>query len=322
MRSLAIGPLRRLLPLSLAVLSAGSVLADDPVAVLRLEPVDADRSRTVPLKIYRVPSTDPRPVIVFSHGLGGSRENSAYLGEHWAAQGYVAVFVQHLGSDESVWKEAPAAGRLATMRAAASAKSLLERLGDIPFVLDQLEKWNVMEAHPLRGALDLEKIGMCGHSFGAVTTQAMMGQRFPGGKSAGEARFDAFLAMSPSTGRGFSAAESFGHVDRPVLCMTGTEDDSPIQPEVTPESRREVYGALPPGDKFQLVFDGAGHFAFSDSKRFEARRLARHHEAILILSTRFWDAYLKGDGTAESWLKSTAPRDDAKLVEADRWEWK
>lgn len=41
---------------------------------------------------------------MFSHGLGGSRSGSAFLGEHWAARSYVAVSLQHPGSDDSVWK--------------------------------------------------------------------------------------------------------------------------------------------------------------------------------------------------------------------------
>lgn len=154
-----------------------------PLDVLRYEPVDSARSRTVPVKIYRVKSAEAKPVIVFSHGLGGSRENGVYLAEHWARNGYVAVFVQHPGSDESVWKEAARGERMTAMKQAASGRSLLDRLSDIPFVLDQLERWNGESGHALHGALDLEHIGMTGHSFGAVTTQAMMGQKYPSGKA-------------------------------------------------------------------------------------------------------------------------------------------
>lgn len=292
------------------------------IDVLRYEPVDAARSRTVPVKIYRVKSAEAKPVIVFSHGLGGSRENGVYLAEHWARNGYVAVFVQHPGSDESVWKEASRGERMAAMKQAASGKSLLDRLGDIPFVLDQLERWNAESGHALHGALDLEHIGMTGHSFGAVTTQAMMGQKFPLGKSFPDPRFDAFFPMSPSTGRGVGATEAFAHISAPVLCMTGTEDTSVITPEMTAASRREVYAALPAGDKYQLVFEGGTHSAFSDGALFNEKQLDHHHGAIQVISTRFWDAYLKGDAAAKAWLQSEKPRTDAKLIEKDVWEWK
>ncbi len=315
--------MRWFLPILLSFLPAGIRAEEKPdVAALRLEPVDSSRERTVPVKVYLSAAAAPQPVVVFSHGLGGSRENSPYLGEHWAGQGYVAVFVQHPGSDESVWRDAAPGDRMAALRGAIGLEAALARYRDIPFVLDRLEEWNAAEGHALKGRLDLARIGLCGHSFGAVTTQALMGQRFPLNRSFHDPRIDAFFLMSPSASRGLPSARAFGHIGAPVLCMTGTEDDSPVQPEVTPESRREVYAALPAGNKYQLVFDGAGHFAFSDVGLHDARRRPHHHPAIQLISTRFWDAYLKGAPGAEAWLKSGRVRTDAKLVEKDLWEWK
>src|SRR5271170_3301939 len=77
------------------------------VEVLRYEWFDASRNRKVPVKIYYPNTSDGVfPVIIFSHGLGGSREGYEYLGRHWAACGYVSVHVQHLGSDNRVWQDA------------------------------------------------------------------------------------------------------------------------------------------------------------------------------------------------------------------------
>ena len=76
---------------------------------------DSARGRDVPLRVYLPSDRAPAPVILFSHGLGGSRAGSAFLGVHWAARGYAAVFVQHPGSDDSVWKDLPAAERLQSM---------------------------------------------------------------------------------------------------------------------------------------------------------------------------------------------------------------
>ena len=39
-------------------------------------------------------------MIVFSHGLGGTRDGYEYLGRHWASYGYVSVHLQHKGSDD------------------------------------------------------------------------------------------------------------------------------------------------------------------------------------------------------------------------------
>lgn len=76
------------------------------VAVSRAEWRDDKRNRVVPVKIY-APQVGggPFPVIIFSHGLGGSREGYEYIGRCWAAHGYVVVHLQHEGSDDGVWKD-------------------------------------------------------------------------------------------------------------------------------------------------------------------------------------------------------------------------
>lgn len=104
----------------------------------------------MPLKIY-LPANKPASVILLSHGLGGSREVGAYLGERWAARGYVVVAMQHPGSDHSVWKNTPPARRLAAMKAAASAEAFLDRTRDVSATLDQLAKWNNEKKHFLEG---------------------------------------------------------------------------------------------------------------------------------------------------------------------------
>ncbi|PTY00740.1 hypothetical protein DB346_14065 [Verrucomicrobia bacterium LW23] len=83
-------------------------LADaGPYRVTSLEQdwTDATRSRTLPVRIY-LPDKAPgaRPVIVFSHGLGGNRNGGEMWGRHWASHGYISVHLQHPGSDESIWK--------------------------------------------------------------------------------------------------------------------------------------------------------------------------------------------------------------------------
>lgn len=292
------------------------------VETLLLDPVDPDRDRTVPIKVYLPVEKKPAAVILYSHGLGGSRNTKVYLGEHWAKAGYLSVFVQHAGSDEEVWKSVPPRERLSAMKAAAGVQAALGRYDDIPFVIDQLERWADEEGHPLFGRLDLEKLGMCGHSFGAHTTQAMMGQKFPGNRMVGDSRIKAFFAMSPSPHKRLDPADSFGHIESPVLLMTGTKDASVITPDTTPEKRMQVYAALPEGDKYQLVLEGAEHNAFGNSRMGARKRIPHHHPAIQMISLRFWDAYLKGEATAKAWLQSDQVRNDAFLVEKDTWEWK
>jgi predicted dienelactone hydrolase len=192
----------------------------------------------------------------------------------------------------------------------------------VKFILDQLPKWQAEAGHPLEQRLDLERIGMSGHSFGAQTTQAVSGQSAPVvGPRLTDDRIRAAVIMSPSIPQRGEPAAAFGKVQIPWLLLTGTHDDSPIGKQ-TPASRLQVYPALPPGDKYELVLDGAEHSVFTDRPLpGESRtRKPEHHRSILGISTAFWDACLKQDAAAKDWLNGTGPR---KLLDpADRWQHK
>lgn len=313
--------MRYLLLVSLLLSQAGY----DPLAIDKAKVETKDvavkdekRSREVPLRIFLPKATAPAPVVLFSHGLGGNREGSAYLGQHWAGRGYVAVFLQHPGSDDSVWKDTPLLKRMEAMKKAASAENFQLRVADVPAVLDQLERWN-KDDPALKGRLDLTRVGMSGHSFGAVTTQAVSGQAFPLGKGFTDPRVKAAVVMSPGTPRAGDAKKAFADVKLPWLLLTGTNDTSPIG-EQTVETRLAVFPALPAGGKYELVLDKAEHSAFTD-RALPGDKEARnpnHHKAILAVTTAFWDAYLRGDADARRWLDGDGPR--SVLEKADRWQ--
>ena len=244
----------------------------DPLAVgaerpARVELVvrDAARSRDIPLLVYLPKATTPAAVVLFSHGLGGSREMGAFLGEHWARRGYVTVFLQHPGSDVDVWQGKPRGQGRASLVSAASAQNFLLRVRDVTAVLDQLGRWQSASVHELSGRLDMARIGMSGHSFGAVTTQAVSGQTFQAGIIAADSRIKAALPMSPSTPQRGSASTAFAAVKIPWLVMTGTLDSSPIG-NASAASRREVFVALRPPSKYELGARRRGAFRVHRSR--------------------------------------------------------
>lgn len=295
-----------------------------PGAPIDLTVQDAGRDRALPIRVYLPATTKAAPVVLFSHGLGGSRENNPYLGRHWSARGYAVVFVQHPGSDESVWRgQRPAQAPLA-MKQAASLPNFMLRVADIPAVLDQLTRWNTEELHALRGRLDLTRIGMSGHSFGAVTTQAVSGQSLPvGGARFTDPRIKAALMMSPSVPASGSAERAFGAVKIPWLLMTGTKDVARIGGMTLGASdvasRLGVYPALPPGDKYELVLKDAEHGAFGE-RALPGEGHAKnpnHHRVILAMSTAFWDSFLLGTSEARAWLDGDGP--GSVLEKDDSW---
>jgi hypothetical protein len=100
-----------------------------------------------------------------------------------------------------------------------------------------------------------------------------------------------------------------------------THDKAPIG-NADVQSRLAVFPALPRGGKYEVVLDRAEHSAFSD-RSFPGDvepRNPNHHRAILALTTAFWDAYLRRDAEAKTWLDGDGP---GHLLEAaDRWQTK
>lgn len=317
------------LAVCLAGLAPSSSIAEhyNPLAPLRqqqVEPVDliitdSDRDREIPIRVYLSPGDGPVPVVLFSHGLGGSRRAGGYLGQHWSARGYAVVCLQHAGSDESVWRGLPARQRLQALKDAPSGQNTIARFEDVKAALDQLGRWNDQSDHRFGGRFDLEKVGMSGHSYGASTTQGVSGQaaRLVGQRYT-DRRIDAAIMFSPNIPRRGTPQIAFGKVSIPWLLMTGTKDTSPIN-DTTVDDRRQVYPALPETiDRYELVLFDAEHSAFGDSRQRQRSRNPNHHPVIKALSTAFWDTYLRDDSAAAAWLRSDAAR--GIMEEKDLWQ--
>jgi predicted dienelactone hydrolase len=282
--------------------------------------VHGKNARDIPIRVYLPTATSSVPVVLFSHGLGGSRQGSAYLGDHWAGRGYVVVYTQHPGSDTSVWQDKPLAERMSALNRAANLENFVLRVQDIHDVLDQLARWNTNDASSLHGRLDLKHIGMSGHSFGAVTAQAVSGEYLPTSGTAGtDPRIKAAIMFSPSSPRTGAPKEGFGKISIPWMLMTGTKDTSPVG-KTDLESRLAIFPALPAGNKYEVVLYGAEHSAFTDRPLpgDTEKRNPNHHRVILALSTAFWDAYLRSDPAAKNWLDGSGPH--SVLEQDDKWQ--
>lgn len=279
------------------------------VAVQTLDWHDADRDRPVPAKIYCPrDGNGPWPVIIVSHGLGGSRDGYEYLGRHWAGHGYVSVHLQHLGSDTAVWKGK--ANPMQAMRVAVGdITNAMHRPVDVSFAIDRLVEMSKGDG-PLAGRLDLARVGMAGHSFGAWTTLAVagLGARRPLFR---DERIKAAIPMSAPPARPWQRNRAYRHIRIPLLHMTGTLDHSPIRDTKAAE-RRVPFDRIDGAEQYLVTFEGGDHMVFS-GRRWrnvsqepgadgDASRDARFHDLIRQSTVAFWDTYLKNDAAARRWL--------------------
>ncbi len=287
--------------------------------ILDLSLHDTARNRDIPLRFYLPDSHLPAPVVLFSPGLGGNRAGSAYLGKHWSARGYVALYVQHPGSDDAVWKGIPTAKQAGSFRKAASVKNFYLRVQDIHTVLKQLSFFNRNPNTPLHGRLNLSKIGMSGHSFGAITTEAVSGENFPIiGQKLTDEHIKAAIAFSPSLPGVSSATNAMQKVAIPWMLMTGTKDISLVG-HTDAADRLLLYPALHHAPKYEVILNNAEHSAFIDRSLHGDRepRNPNHHRVILALSTAFWDSYLMNHHSALQWLNGSGPQ--SVFEKKDRW---
>lgn len=283
----------------------GGIVSAADVTTIRQTWHDAARSRDVPVLIYLPAGTAAEPAIVFSHGLGGSRDGYRYLGKYWAEHGFASVHLQHLGSDTAVWAEAKGNPMTALRAAAANPLNAINRCKDVSFAIDQLTALNADPHSPLHGRIDIHHLGMAGHSFGAYTTMAIAGRSAVGaGKSISLAdpRILAAVAMSePAVKNPANATAAYDPVHIPVFELTGTKDDSPIG-ETRAADRRIGFDHLVHAPAYLAIFNGGDHMLFSGRERF-GRAFPnddRDHTLIQQTTTEFFDAYLRNDAAAQA----------------------
>lgn len=292
----------------------------------KLDWTDSARERVVPVKIYS-PRDEPGPfpIVIFSHGLGSSRDVYGYLGRHWAGRGYVSIHLQHAGSDIAVWEKFPVSQRMDLLRHAASLpENFINRPKDVSFAIDELTRLNESDAQ-WEGRFDLNRIGVAGHSFGAFTALASVGEIFfgPDGNeiSLSDSRIKAALAMSPPVFPDETQREiAYTQIKVPCFHMTGTKDDSPIG-ETKASERRIPFERISGANQYLVTFRGGDHFIFSGRWRDQGggENDAMFQEIIARSSTAFWDAYLKNDAAAMKWLREEFARE---LKDKGIFEWK
>jgi len=299
-----------------ALAAGGYKLGDGPHPVIEVSDLalhDTRRNKDLHVRVFYPQDAGPFPVIVFSHGAGGSQACCDSLTRHWATYGYVTLQPTH---DDSVSQRRSSGESevhfLSGVRDALKNPAFWQsRPEDISFLLDSLSALQ-NRIPELAGKLDEQHIGVGGHSMGAFTADAIAGARVDlpqhPGTSFADSRVRAALLLSPQGPGEFGLNDhSWDLISIPFMSMTGSLDQAANREG--PEWKKIPFDRCEPGDKYHLFIEGANHMSFISGRTLLPGRAAQG-EMILgytnSASLAFWDAYLKADPAAKTYLRSDA----------------
>jgi predicted dienelactone hydrolase len=303
---------------------------------------DAVRDKDLPVRVHfpAVQGKNLLPIIVFSHGMGGSRDVAPELMEYWAGHGFAVFCPTHEDSTKLRRKDGQSLDpQEMLLEFGMDDDKRVSRVEDDLLILDSLAEIE-HQVPELAGRLDALHVGIGGHSAGAMTAMLLAGAKndLPSGEkqhSFREPRFTCALVLSgQGVGQAGFKQSSWAGISIPMMVMSGSEDYAITKTD--PQRRCDPYTFAPAGGKYLLYFDGAVHSSFvggaAELQRAAQSKdgLSRHQQAALkfkgetldtILATDqvavfdaveraslgFWEAYLKGDKQAQAWLDSGAP---------------
>ena len=126
---------------------------------------DARRNRQFTVDFYLPQGlSQPAPVIVFSHGLASDRQHFAATAKHLASHGFVAVTVEHPGSNLQKFKQL----LKGATKEVFDVSEFIDRPKDVSYILDDLGR-------RFPGVANVLQAGIVGHSFGGYTALALAG---------------------------------------------------------------------------------------------------------------------------------------------------
>ena len=242
-----------------------------------LELYDPGRDRTLPVDLYLPDGDTPTPLVVISHGFGGSRTNFVDVAQHLVSYGIAVAAVEHPGSNLRQLENLLGGNASASM----APNEFVDRPQDISYLLDYIEAHNQGR---WSNRFDLDKIGVMGHSFGGYTALALAGAQLnieqletrcaeeltdsinvsiplqclalqsQFEQSLQDDRIKAVFVFNPITSLVFGHA-GLSQLRTPVLMISGTAD--PIAPALVEQIQPLTW--LTPAGKYLALLQGGSH---------------------------------------------------------------
>jgi predicted dienelactone hydrolase len=199
------------------------------------------------------------PVLIMEPGLGPAIPDYTVLAENLASHGYIVVGINPTySSNLVVFPDGRVVTRsdMGTIPDSATRQEL-DQIGnsllavwakDVSFVLDRLQSLNASPGSTFEQRLDLEQVGVFGHSFGGATALAFCEQ---------DPRCKAGADLDGTT---FSS-ETGTSLPVPFLVMS---EDYSTGCDWNCAALRQIAGLGQPGTVYDLSVQGARHFNFGD----------------------------------------------------------
>lgn len=181
------------------------------------------------------------PLVVFSHGYAGFRDQSTFLTARLASWGFVVAAPDHFSRDLTEVLGGPTA---------ATAKTT--DVGDLKATIALMGAQDASASSPFHGHVDTGLVGAVGHSAGGAAVEAL---------AATDPRVTTFIGLAGAT------VGSFGQTRRgpgsvvphqPGMLMSGTSDHV-----VSDVGMIAAYGRMR-SPKRLVLLRGAGHLVFAD----------------------------------------------------------
>jgi predicted dienelactone hydrolase len=245
----------------------------------------------------------PYPLLVFSHGYGGSGLAQVFLAEPLAARGWIVAAPDHNDRHSAVrirggrQNDFDRKGLL--KHAEEIAKSGPENRGTYLYRLDEMKLAldGVLESESFGKTIDREKIAVGGHSFGGFTALGLCGTI----ADRCDARIRAVLLFSTGAGGYLFTEAELAAVEIPSMLYLGERERVKNQKRgehTMAELADKVYKNLRP-PKYFLEIKDANHCSFNNC--FNDTRLARalsgteeQFEVIRRYSIAFLEKHVAG----------------------------